>query len=124
MTSIDETFMQDYIAAWTVEDSNTRTTLVEKLYAENAIFYANESNGPAIERHGLAEIDANITQVNDRLVKDKKLITVGTGFAVNHDTIRITWSMKTADGVTAMTGMNILQRRDDGKIVRDYIFIG
>lgn len=66
----------------------------------------------------------NITQVNRRLTQDAGLATRSTGFVENHDLLKVTWEMTTPDGTVAMTGMNILQRNLDGRILRDYILIG
>lgn len=119
-----EQFVDDYITAWSTQDNNLRKELIAKLYASNADFYATEPGDGPVERHGLAELMDNITQVNVRFVQDKGLITESTGFAVNHDVIKVSWKMSAPDGTVAMTGMNLLTRNSDSMIIRDYIFIG
>ncbi len=66
----------------------------------------------------------NITQVNERLTQGSGLATESTAFVKNHDLLRVSWKMTTHDGNVAMTGMNLLIRNSDGKVVRDYILIG
>jgi hypothetical protein len=105
----DEIFVKDYIAAWSVEDGETHKGLIGKLYANGAVFYAHEPNDDPVECRGVTDITANITQVNERLVQGQGLITESTGFSINHDTIKLTWKMNTAEGKCALTGMNILR---------------
>ncbi|MDR1912572.1 MAG: hypothetical protein LBQ52_09565 [Helicobacteraceae bacterium] len=122
--SADEKFAKDYIEAWSVKDDETRKNLVSKLYADNATFYAREPNDDPVKCYQVAEIAANITQVNERLAQGAGLITQSAGFSVNRDTIKVAWKMNTPEGKTALRGMNILQRDETGRILRDYIFIG
>ena len=119
-----EKFVKDYINAWSTEDDVTRKELVAKVYADNATFYSNEPGDGSVEYHGLADITANITRVNVRLVQGKGLITESTGFVVNHAAVRVSWRMTTPDGKIAVAGMDMLLRDAAGKISQDYIFIG
>jgi hypothetical protein len=119
-----DNFVKSYIDAWSTKDDTEREELVAKVYADDAAFYANEPGDGPVEHHGVADITANITRVNVRLVQGKGLITESTGFAVNHDVLRVSWRMITPDGKVAMTGMNLLSRDASGKISQDYIFIG
>jgi hypothetical protein len=119
-----EQFVKDYIEAWSTKDDVTRQELVTKVYADDAAFYADEPGDGPVDHHGLADIAANVTRVNVRLVQGKGLITESTGFAVNHNALKVFWRMTTPDGQVAMTGMNVLLRDATGKISQDYIFIG
>jgi hypothetical protein len=119
-----ELFVANYIKAWSTEDDNLREELVTKLYSSDADFYADEPGDGPVKRHGIAEIINNIKQVNVRLVQGKGLFTESTGYAVNHDVIRVSWKMTTPDGNVVMTGMNVLTCNDQNKVTRDYIFIG
>lgn len=119
-----ENFVSDYINAWSTEDDATRELLVNKVYAKDADFYADEPGDGPVERHGAQEILANITQVNVRLVQGMKLATISTGYSINHDALKVTWAMKSPQGETIMTGMNLLLLNNSGQILRDYIFIG
>lgn len=116
-------FTKDYIDAWSTTDANERHKLIEKVYATSAEFYANEPGDDAVEHFGLDKIYGNITQVNERLVVGNGLITENTGYSENHNTLRITWQMKTKNGEVAMKGMNFLILDKEGKIEKDYIFI-
>jgi hypothetical protein len=117
----DETFAQDYILAWSTEDDATRSKLIAQLYAEDAVFYSQESDGSVV-CHGITEITANIKQVNVRLVQGAGLDTKGIGFSPNHSALKISWQMLKGENI-AMSGMNMLFRNKDGKITEDYIFI-
>ncbi len=119
-----EEFARTYIAAWSTEDGAERRRLIDQLYAEDAAFLADEPGDPPVERHGRDEIMANITEVNQRLTQGAGLATTGTGVAANHDLLRVSWRMTTADGTVAVTGMNLLVRNSAGLIVSDHIFIG
>ena len=123
-TPNNEQFVKDYIEAWSTKDDATRATLVRKVYAEDAYFYASEPNDVAIKIHGLAEITANIAHVNTRDIQGNGLTIETKKFDVNYDAVKVSWQMMTGDGNVAMTGMNILLRDTSGKILHDYIFIG
>lgn len=122
-TALEE-FVRTYIAAWSTKDSTERRTLIHHLYADSAEFYADEPGDEPVQRHGRAEIEEDITQVNQRLTQGSGLITEGTGFVENHDLLRVSWKMTTPDGTPALTGMNVLVRDNNGRILRDYIFVG
>ncbi|MDR2145524.1 MAG: hypothetical protein LBE91_03565 [Tannerella sp.] len=125
MKKIDlKQFVRDYIEAWSTANAGERKQLIGKLYAESADFYANEPGDDAMERHGQEEIFANITQVNERLVVNNGLLTECIGYSINHNTLKISWLMKTPNGDVAMRGMNFLLLDASGKIAKDYIFIG
>jgi hypothetical protein len=117
-------FVKDYINAWSTKDDATRKELVAKVYANDAIFFADEPGDGPVKHLGRADITANISRVNVRLVQGKGLLTESTGHAVNHDALRVSWQMMTPDGTVAMRGMNLLLRNTTGKVFRDYIFIG
>jgi hypothetical protein len=116
-------FSKDYIEAWSTTDANERRKLIEKVYSTSAEFYANEPGDNAVEHLGLEKIYENITQVNERLVVGNGLITENTGYSKNHNTLRVTWQMKTPTREVAMKGMNFLILDKEGKIEKDYIFI-
>lgn len=116
-------FTKDYIEAWSTTDANERQLLIEKVYETSAEFFANEPGDDAVKHLGLEKIYGNITQVNERLVVDNGLITENTGYSENHNTLRVTWQMKTPNGEVAMKGMNFLILNKEGKIEKDYIFI-
>ncbi len=111
------------IAAWSTQDSDQRRRLIEQLYAEDAEFYAEPGDDP-VQRRGRTEIMDNITQVKRRVTQGVGLTTESTGFAENHDLLRVSWKMTAPDGNVAMAGMNLLIRNSDGVVVRDYILIG
>ena len=117
-------FVRTYIAAWSTQNSAERHTLIHHLYAECAEFFADEPGDEPVQRHGRAEIEENITQVNQRLTQASGLATKSTGFVGNHDLLRVSWTMTTPDGTPALTGMNLLVRDNTGRILRDYIFVG
>ncbi len=123
LNNIDQ-FVKDYITAWSTKEDDLRKDLITKLYAPDADFYADEPGDSPVKRHGHDEIMQNITQVNVRLVQGKGLDTESTGSVVNHDMVKVAWKMTTPDGTVAITGMNILIRDSNDKIIRDYIFIG
>ena len=120
----DEQFVSSYIAAWSTRDGDERRSLIDRVYAADATFYANEPGDEAVQRHGRTEIMENITQVNERLTQGSGLATQRTAFAANHDLLRVSWQMTTPEGDVAMSGMNLLIRNSDGRVVRDYILIG
>lgn len=118
-----EQFTKDYIEAWSTTNPNERQQLIEEVYATSVEFYANEPGDDAVEHHGLEKIYENITQVNERLVVGNGLITESTGYSENHNTLRVTWQMKTPNGEVVMKGMNFLILDKTGKIAKDFIFI-
>ena len=118
-----EQFTKDYIETWSTTNATERRKLIEKVYASTAKFYANEPGDDAVEHHGLEKIYENITQVNERLVIGKGLITESTGYSENHNTLRVTWQMKSPNGEVVMKGMNFLILDKTDKIIKDFIFI-
>ena len=122
--SPNDRFVSCYIAAWSTQDSDERRKLIDQVYAQDAEFYADEPGDGPVRCSGRAEIRNNITQVNQRLTQGRGLATQSTGSVENHDLLRVAWKMTTPDGNLALTGMNLLIRNSDGKIVRDYILIG
>ncbi len=118
-----EHLANDYIKTWSTSNAKERQTLIEKVYSMSATFYANELGDDPVECHGWDKIYNNITQVNDRLVVGNSLKTERTGYSENHDTLRVTWQMKTPNGEVALKGMNFLVLNSAGKIEKDFIFI-
>lgn len=118
-----EQFVDNYIETWSTKNSDKRRELIEKVYSTSAKFYAKEPGDEAVELQGWNKIFENISQVNERLVVGNGLITELTGFTENHNTIRVTWQMKTSKGEIAMKGMNFLILNSSGKIEKDYIYI-
>lgn len=118
-----EQFTKDYIQAWSTTDTTERQELIKKVYATSSKFYANEPGDESVEHHGLESIYDNITQVNERLVIGNRLITEFIGYSENHNTLRVTWQMKTPNGDIAMKGMNFLILDKSRKIDKDFIFI-
>lgn len=119
-----EKFAKTYIDTWSTIDPNKRKQLVEKVYSYTARFYANEPGDPAIELFGTDAIFGNISQVTERLVIDKGLLTELIDCLKNHNTLRVSWQMKTPTGELVLKGMNFLQLNASNKIESDYIFIG
>lgn len=120
--SLDQ-FVDDYIETWSTTNSELRKELIEKVYSTSAEFYANEPGDDAVKHFGQEAILKNITQVNERLVIENKLVTECSSYSENHDTLKVAWQMKTPNGDIAVKGMNFLQLENSGKIFRDYIFI-
>lgn len=118
-----EQLVKDYIEAWSTKDPIYRKQLIDKVYSPSADFYAEEPDDNAVKHQGLEEILGNITQVNERLVVSNGLITECTGYSENHNAVKVTWQMKTANGDIAMRGIIFLLFDTFGKIMRDYIFI-
>ena len=119
-----EKLLNDYINTWSTTDSKHRQELVEKMYSKTAEFYAEEPGDQAVNHKGIDAIFGNISQVNDRLVVGNKLITELTTYSVNHNSLKVSWEMKTPNGDLALKGMNFLQLDTSNKIEKDYIFIG
>jgi hypothetical protein len=117
-------FVTEYIEAWSTTDSKQRQELVEKMYSITAEFYADEPGDKAVNHKGTDSIFGNISQVNDRLVVGNKLITELVNYSVNHNSIKVSWQMKTPNGDLVLKGMNFLQLDTSNKIEKDYIFIG
>ncbi|MBT31813.1 MAG: hypothetical protein CMO01_19315 [Thalassobius sp.] len=118
-----EQIAKDYIEAWSTTNALERQRLIEKVYSTSAEFYANEPGDDAVQHYGLEKIYKNITQVNERLVVGNGLITESKGFSENHNTLRVTWQMKTPNKEVVMKGMNFLVLNQSGKIEKDFIFI-
>ena len=123
-TSELEKLVNDYIDTWSTTDSKHRQELVEKMYSQTAEFYAEEPGDNAVNHKGTDAIFGNISQVNDRLVVGNKLSTELTTYSVNHNSLKVSWQMKTSNGDLALKGTNFLQLDTSNKIQKDYIFIG
>ncbi len=119
-----EKFVNDYIETWSTTDSKQRQKLVENMYSKTAEFYAEEPGDQAVNHKGTDAIFGNISHVNDRLVVGNKLVTELTAYSVNHNSLKVSWQMKTPNGDLALQGMNFLQLDTSNKINKDYIFIG
>jgi len=118
-----EQFVKNYIQAWSTTDAGKRKQLMEKVYSASATFYANEPGDDTVMHHGMDRIYENITKVNQRLTIENGLVTECTHYCENHNSLRVSWHMKTHDTTVVITGMNFLQLNDSMKIEGDYIFI-
>ncbi|WP_343618605.1 hypothetical protein [Flavobacterium sp.] len=115
-------FVNDYIETWSTVDSQIRKRLVEKVYSNSAEFFVNQPEGSPTKHSGAEAIFKNISNVNERMVIGDKLETEFTGYSENHDTLKVTWQMKTINGEIVVKGMDFLQL-ENSKIIKDYLFI-
>ena len=118
-----ETFVQEYIEAWSVTDDTERESLVAKLYAETATFYSSEPGDEAVDIHGHEAIAGNIKHVNERDIQGNGIRNQLVGFAINHDMVKVSWQMIAPNGAAVVDGTSVLLLDKDGKISRDYIFV-
>lgn len=121
---IIEQFVKNYIDAWSTINSNERRKLIEMIYSSTAKFYAEEPEDPSIELNGIDAVFENITRVTERLVIGQGMKTELVNYLKNHNTIRVSWQMKTSAEEITLKGMNFLQIDSSNKIEKDYIFIG
>jgi hypothetical protein len=113
-----DAFLDRYMSMWNEPDGIRRRTLVEELWASDAV-----NATPNLEAIGHDAIEARVTSAFDHYV--------GTGEhrfesheppVAHHGAVRVWWRMVTGDGTIAAVGQEFLVLDDDGRIVSDHQF--
>jgi hypothetical protein len=115
--SIDNGFVERYIAVWNEPDPDLRRKAVAEIWHADGR-YANTSR----VFKGLAEIEEAVTEAYDDFVAKGFAFRLNA-HAVNHNAARITWDMVPKDGGDlAARGTEYLVFAQDGRVVSDYQF--
>lgn len=120
---INQTFVDDYIKTWATTDDTERSELANRLYADDATFYAAEPGDEAIDVHGPAAIAGNIRHVNVRDTQNNGIRIQLNSWSVNHDLVKVSWRMIAPNDQTVANGTSVLLVNDSNEILRDYIFV-
>ncbi|MFI6347315.1 nuclear transport factor 2 family protein [Streptomyces sp. NPDC050560] len=115
--SIDNGFVERYIAAWNEPDPQRRSKAVAEVWHEDGR-YAN--TGRVFK--GRAEIEEAVTEAFDDFVA-KGFAFKLNAYAGHHDAGRITWDMVPRDGGDVVArGTEYLILAEDGRVISDHQF--
>ena len=137
MTKIDE--MADrYVAVWNEPDASRRRRAIAELWAPDALHRVQPTQEiralaaqpgigltAVLEARGHREIEARVTSAYEHWVGAE-------GMRFRHcddaarlgDVVKFGWEALDADGETLVTGLHVLVVAADGRIERDYTFVG
>jgi hypothetical protein len=100
-----------YGAAWLESDPSRRLALLETAWAPDAVYC-----DPLARVEGREALSAHIAGTQAQLAGGS--IAVTTEPVRHHDSAFFRWSMQDASGSTVMTGWDVVQLDDDGRIRR------
>ena len=100
-----------YGAAWTETDDGRRTELLERAW-ESAAVYCD----PLSRVAGRAALAEHIAATQAGLPGSR--IEITTEPVRHHDVAFFRWAMRDAAGATIVTGFDVVQLGDDGRIAR------
>ncbi|WKX09123.1 hypothetical protein [Streptomyces sp. NL15-2K] len=127
---------ETYVTLWNEPDPVARRTAVRSLWAADGAHVLHPSEeirkaaaglgfgSPALEAHGHEAIETRVTRAYEDFVATGELTFALGGTPVRlRDAVKLTWrAVRTADGVDAGGGLDILLLDRDGRIVTDYQF--
>lgn len=112
-------FANDYVELWKTVDADTRASLVDKLFAEDAKHYAAPAGVSFIGRDAILQ---NVANINMQAIQTAGLKFVGGDAVGNGDSILVEWSAQAPNGATVQSGRDILVLNDEGKVETLYMF--
>jgi hypothetical protein len=118
-----EDLIREYTEMWSTTDKARRHDLVQKLWGENATLYINHPNVASF--HGLADIEAHITFVNENEIQGHglKFDSIYSTVSRNHDVIKFCWQTLDSTDKKVADGMDFMVYDVKDHIVSDYMFI-
>jgi hypothetical protein len=112
-----KTVIADYMAAWNEPDEAKRKPLIERCWAEDGLYCDPVSDGRG--REALNSFIANM-----HAQQPGARIDMASGIDQHHNQVRFAWRFITADGKTAIEGIDAGELAPDGKIARIIGFWG
>lgn len=100
-----------YGQAWLEADEDARRALLERAWAPDAVYC-----DPLAVVHGVEALVQHIGSTQAGL--DGGRIEVTAEAVRHHDSAHFPWAMRAADGSTVMTGFDVVQLDDTGRITR------
>ena len=100
-----------YGEAWTEPDPARRLALLERAWAPDAVYC-----DPLALVQGRQALSEHIGQTQDGLQGGR--IEVTAEAVRHHDSAHFPWALRDAAGATVMTGFDVVQLDDEGRITR------
>lgn len=116
MTPFEEIVLA-YVAAWSESNEEKRSSLLEKSWAENALY--SDPTGQVVGREALVQHIGNIQQ---RRSGHRVLIT--SGVDEHHGQLRFTWARVNSEGQRVAEGIDFGEVGSDGRLTRITGFFG
>ena len=116
MSDLERT-IDTYLAAYSEADETTRSALVEQAFAADG-----ELIDPPIDGRGHQGVSDMMAAVQGHYA-DHTFKRV-SGVDEHHGYARYAWELLAPDGTTALTGLDIAEVGEDGRLVRVVGFLG
>ena len=100
-----------YAAAWVEPDAQQRAALLERAWAPDAVYC-----DPLSLVQGREELSAHIAGTQEQLAGGRVVVTGEA--ARHHDSAHFPWALVDAGGATVMTGFDVVQLDEQGRITR------
>jgi hypothetical protein len=114
-----DSLAQTYLQVWQASDAGQRSTLVRKLFAEDAVHYVSPGD---VSIEGRDKIEANITKVHEEQIQKAGLVfTVGKAER-NRGAMKLDWKITKPSGATVLAGTDVFVLDENARIRRLYMF--
>jgi hypothetical protein len=112
-------FADNYLEVWKVSDDGERSTLVKKLFTEDAVHHIAPAD---VSFTGRDEIEANIARVHKENIAALGLqFRVGTA-VLNRNSVQLPWEIASPAGDTVKSGTDFFILDEEGRISALYMF--
>ncbi len=103
--------VQKYMAAWNEPDAAKRATLLEAAWSDGGVYVDPVARSEG--RAGLAEVIAGF-----HAQRPGSSIVLASGIDQHHDQVRFRWDFLDADGKTLISGIDVGDIADDGRLAK------
>src|SRR4051812_37351022 len=103
-----EDFVREYTEMWSTFDADRRHELAQKLLSEDATLYIHHPVTASF--HGIADIEAHITMVNEKELQGHGLRfdSFYDTVVLNHDTVKFSWQTLNGEDKKVADGMDFM----------------
>jgi hypothetical protein len=117
-TSIDATtIVDDYLAAWNERDEQRRAELIRRAWAPDGQLIDPPFDGEGHD--GISQMAAVMHEHYDGHRFERT-----SGVDMHHSHLRFAWKLVGPDGTVAITGIDVAELADDGRLARVVGFFG
>jgi hypothetical protein len=117
-TSIDvTTIVDDYLAAWNERDEQRRAELIRRAWAPDGRLIDPPFDGEGHD--GISQMAAVMHEHYDSHRFERT-----SGVDMHHSHLRFAWQLVDPDGNVAVTGIDVADLADDGRLARVVGFFG
>jgi len=117
-TSIDiTTVVDDYLAAWNERDEQRRAELIERAWAPDGKLI-----DPPFDGEGHEGISQMASVMHEHYAGHR--FERSSGVDMHHDHLRFAWKLVGPDGAVAVSGIDVADLAQDGRLARVVGFFG